>query len=72
MLFIGFMHSYMQNYYKQQQKKNNSYFTSQSRLPTVTSLVSSLDLHLDKYVIDALNIIWVCHVCPYMYEQPHE
>jgi len=33
-------------------------FTSQqSRLPTVTSLVSSLDLHLDKNIMDALNII---------------
>ena len=32
--------------------------------PTVASLVSSLDLHLDQYIKDALNIIWVCHVCP--------
>ena len=34
------------------------------KCPTVASLVSSLDLHLDQYIKYALNIIWVCHVCP--------
>ena len=45
------------------------------QLPTVTSLVSSLDLHLHQYIIDALNIILSVHVTYYvslcMYEQAH-
>ena len=42
------------------------------QLPTVTSLVSSLDLHLHQYILDALNIILsVTYVSLYMYEQAH-
>ena len=48
--------------------------SSDVQLPTVTSLVSSLDLHLHQYKIDALNIILSVHltyVSLYMYEQAH-